>query len=37
MDEHTYAELLSLLTQLKELLNAAGIEYFAIKCTPTKK
>jgi hypothetical protein len=37
MDEHTYAELLALLTQLKELLNAAGIEYFAIKCTPTKK
>jgi hypothetical protein len=37
MDEHTYAELLALLTQLRELLTAAGIEYFAIKCTPTKK
>jgi hypothetical protein len=37
MDEHTYAELLALLTQLKELLSAAGIEYLAIKCTPKKK
>jgi hypothetical protein len=37
MDELTYAEILALLKQLRELLDAAGIEYLAIKCTHNKK
>jgi hypothetical protein len=37
MDEFTYAELLALLTRLRELLDAVGIEYIAIKCSPKEK
>jgi hypothetical protein len=37
MDEFTYEELLLLLTRIKEMLDAVGIEYLAIKCTPKKE
>jgi hypothetical protein len=37
MSQFTYEELLQLLEQLKEMLDAVGIEYLVIKCTPKKK
>jgi hypothetical protein len=36
MDNFTYEELLALLAQLREMLDAVGIEYLVIKCTPKK-
>jgi hypothetical protein len=36
MDNFTYEELLALLSQLREMLDAVGIEYLVIKCTPKK-
>jgi hypothetical protein len=37
MGNFTYEEVLALLSQLREMLDAVGIEYLVIKCTPTKK
>jgi hypothetical protein len=37
MDEFTYEELLALLRRLREMLDAVGIEYLVVKCTPNKK
>jgi hypothetical protein len=36
MGNFTYEEILLLLAQLKEMLDAVGIEYLVIKCTPKK-
>jgi hypothetical protein len=36
MGNFTYEELLALLSQLREMLDAVGIEYLVIKCTPKK-